>query len=954
MRMRPISFLVLFVSMIQCSMAAQNGCAAPVLSASKGFNMFTEEQDVMLGEVFVESVSLNYRVIEDPALVSYLQRVGDRIAQRLPASQLKFRLFIIDAPYANAFAFPGGRIYLTRKIITNFKSEDEMAGVLAHEMGHQVAHHGALDWSKRFRDISKVEKVKTRADIEDAYHKFLDTYRKNPGLLAESGREDKEQLQADEVAVYASAHAGYRPGAVVEFWDRFTETKGKKGSWFSDVFGTTLPESKRLREFVNNVSKLPATCFDKTSTNANDFQSWQTEVRTYSGFGKKMAVQNLAAKRDFAPQLRSDIQFFRFSPDGKYLIAQDDASIFVINKDPLKTLFRIDAEDAYPAQFTPDSKGIVFYTTGLRVERWSIPEQKMQEVEDLHVFRSCRQTELSPDGKLLACLEPDREHFFPMELALIDVAKGETVFSKKEFIGPARSDWNAYYTYYRLAGWKGDIVNLQFSPDGRYLLAGSRYANLGLDIATKTQISLPGSIKKAMTTNFAFLGPNRMFAVEGDKGEKSVILKFPEGDVIKSDIDIGPRGVTSPGNGDYLIVRPLLKAPVGIFDIKQNKITMGSRTDAIDIFDGVFVGERLNGEIGLYAEPGKPPIATVTLPPAPLARLRASGISQDESLLAVSDRKRGAVWNLKTGERVLFVRGFRGVDFDGKTVALDFPAADDYDSPGTAKQKAKEVEKERREKPGHSIARFDLATGNVAEGDKFQQKHWIALAGKYVIVLNSGKEEENDFSKNASVQVKDIRTGAEVWSRKFDKAAPSTYYDPHSELLLFAWDLESGAAKEELNGDAEAKQKTNAILQPEQSLLVEIVDLTNGKVRSRFPIDTGKGSIRLVYARVMNDRVYITDVNERVIVYTDKGDLVGRYFGKLEAVSHDNKLILLQTERGRLALYDNVNHNKLDVMTFESPIGFAEFSADSKHVLVLTRDQKLYTVTVPQTTAQAN
>ena len=56
------------------------------------------------------------------------------------------------------------------------------------------------------------------------------------------------RLQFDQAGLFALVSAGYDPGAMAKFWDRITETKGKKGSWLSDLFGTTRPEEKRLRE----------------------------------------------------------------------------------------------------------------------------------------------------------------------------------------------------------------------------------------------------------------------------------------------------------------------------------------------------------------------------------------------------------------------------------------------------------------------------------------------------------------------------------------------------------------------------------------------------------------------------------------------------------------------------------------------------------------------------------
>jgi len=78
-------------------------------------------------------------------LTARLQAIGSRLAQNLPPNQIQFRVKLIDVPTAEAFSIAGGHIYISRKIVAMTRSEDEMAGVLAHEMGHIVAHHAAIE-----------------------------------------------------------------------------------------------------------------------------------------------------------------------------------------------------------------------------------------------------------------------------------------------------------------------------------------------------------------------------------------------------------------------------------------------------------------------------------------------------------------------------------------------------------------------------------------------------------------------------------------------------------------------------------------------------------------------------------------------------------------------------------------------------------------------------------------
>jgi hypothetical protein len=136
MRLFPaLSCMIVFCG----SLAAQSVCPdAPVLSRSRRANIFSEQQEMDLGEVVAESLAYTIRVIEDDALVRPLRRIGNRVAQQMPASKLEFRFFLIDDPNANAWALPGGRIYVTRKLVSITRNEDELAGVLAHEMGHST------------------------------------------------------------------------------------------------------------------------------------------------------------------------------------------------------------------------------------------------------------------------------------------------------------------------------------------------------------------------------------------------------------------------------------------------------------------------------------------------------------------------------------------------------------------------------------------------------------------------------------------------------------------------------------------------------------------------------------------------------------------------------------------------------------------------------------------------
>src|SRR5205823_501591 len=97
-----------------------------------------------------------------------------------------------------------------------------------------------------------------------------------------------------------------------------------------------------------------------------------------------------------------------------------------------------------------------------RVEDWSIEEQQQQNSYELHIPRSCMQSELSPTGDYLACVQLAEGDKFPMQLALIEVSSGDQVWVRKGVIDPTLSDLWAMIMGVELR------MQLEFSPDGRY------------------------------------------------------------------------------------------------------------------------------------------------------------------------------------------------------------------------------------------------------------------------------------------------------------------------------------------------------------------------------------------------------------------------------------------------------------------------------------------------------
>src|SRR5215211_1750018 len=185
-RMKLLCVAPLLLTTITYSTFAQQPCKPPVpLPNPTEPNIFSEEQEIYLGDAVAEHIQRNYKVIEDAELTDYLTAIGNRLTKHLPLNRLRFQFFLVDLPDANAFVIPGGRIYVSRKLVAAAHSEDELAGVIAHELGHLVAHQSAIDTTRTFKEVLGVTAVSDLRDIFAGYHGRLQLARTLVGDVSE-------------------------------------------------------------------------------------------------------------------------------------------------------------------------------------------------------------------------------------------------------------------------------------------------------------------------------------------------------------------------------------------------------------------------------------------------------------------------------------------------------------------------------------------------------------------------------------------------------------------------------------------------------------------------------------------------------------------------------------------------------------------------------------------------
>ena len=277
-------FLIALLISVGGAARAQQACpvAVPIRTPAAA-NIFSAQQERALGDIEAEMVESTYHVAHDQELAVHLNDIAGRVLSHIPRNQTPVRIVLIDAPAAQSFSVGPERIYVSRKMVASLRNDDELAGLLGHELGHVLAHQNATMVTQLFHAILAVDSVSDRKDISEKLLRVFNSIdhdrkaRKNSAriLLQQEG---VAQRDADRVALYASAAAGFSPQAYAELFDRSAGTNGSSGSMLTDFFGTTTPDLRRFREIKKALKQLPRSCREILPVVSPEFGTWQAAV----------------------------------------------------------------------------------------------------------------------------------------------------------------------------------------------------------------------------------------------------------------------------------------------------------------------------------------------------------------------------------------------------------------------------------------------------------------------------------------------------------------------------------------------------------------------------------------------------------------------------------------------------------------------------------------------------
>jgi len=213
------------------------------------------ETEILFGRELASKVLGKYQPLQNDQLNAYVNKVGQVVAQMSERSELQYHFIVLDTDMINAFAAPGGYIFVTKGALNNVEDESELAAILAHEIGHVEVRHYVKKVRLRSEKGSKEDGLGAilsgggRAATQ-AFNEALDETMEilfNKGLQSK-----KDEFEADRTSVFLLANAGYDPTALMRYFNRIEKNQSVQMQILSE---THPPLGERINEMDTLIEK---------------------------------------------------------------------------------------------------------------------------------------------------------------------------------------------------------------------------------------------------------------------------------------------------------------------------------------------------------------------------------------------------------------------------------------------------------------------------------------------------------------------------------------------------------------------------------------------------------------------------------------------------------------------------------------------------------------------------
>jgi beta-barrel assembly-enhancing protease len=262
-------------------------------------NLVSLQKEMSLGQQVANEFEQTAKLVEDPVVCEYIDRVGQNIVKHSDA-KVPFYIKVVDTDEINAFAFPGGYFYVNKGLILAADNEAELAGVMAHEISHVAARHATARMSKgQYLQFMTIPAIfvgggsLAQMGIQNALG--LGVNLELMGISREAERE------ADQLGIQYLWNSGYDPNAFVSFFEKLQEQEKDKPGKLAGFFRTHPSTDNRIISSLNEQRFLPEK--DSYIINTSEFDRVKARLQSIDN-AQKLEDSNTGSKEQKRPTLK--------------------------------------------------------------------------------------------------------------------------------------------------------------------------------------------------------------------------------------------------------------------------------------------------------------------------------------------------------------------------------------------------------------------------------------------------------------------------------------------------------------------------------------------------------------------------------------------------------------------------------------------------------------------------
>ncbi|MDQ6873246.1 MAG: M48 family metallopeptidase, partial [Gemmatimonadota bacterium] len=238
----------------------------------------SQQQEVQMGQEYAQQINAQLPIVQDPELNRYINVLGDSISRLTDRKDLDWHFFIVDSKEVNAFAVPGGFVYVNRGLIERADKMDEVAGVLGHEIGHVVRRHTVKQMEKQQGANVGITLACVLTGVCNSQVAGAAIQIGGGALFARFSRQD--ETEADQEGFNNVVRAGISPEGVVSMFRKLLEERKNRPAGVEAWFLTHPLEEDRITAVQARINQLPPSTLANLGTDTRNFHIFKSRLQS--------------------------------------------------------------------------------------------------------------------------------------------------------------------------------------------------------------------------------------------------------------------------------------------------------------------------------------------------------------------------------------------------------------------------------------------------------------------------------------------------------------------------------------------------------------------------------------------------------------------------------------------------------------------------------------------------